>query len=149
MKDTFKRFVLATLEVDLSRENANSINEVGPEHIADACAAIHAIMPTDDDPHFWEAVQKDLLTTLEAIKSAEHILHQCDEVTDIDLALLETTGMAKVNLGLAMALVLCPPLIDPLAISATEHQFLSGIVSLLLQKMCSTFCPLTLLMLVH
>ena len=129
LKDTLRRFVLAILEVSISREDRRDVDELIPEHIATACAAIRTIIPTDNDPHFWEAVQKELLATLEAIKNAEHNLDHCDDIADIDLSLLETTGKAKIHLGLAMALVLCPPMIDPLTIAATEHHFLCGIVS--------------------
>ena len=130
LKDMLRNFVLAILEVGSSRNEPSYVDEVAPEHVTAACAAISAIMPTEDDPIFCEVVQRELLASLETIKKAECNLHQCDDVSDIDLALLEATSIAKIHLGLAMGLVLCPPLIDPLTISATEHHFLCGIVSL-------------------
>lgn len=129
MKDMLRNFVLALLEVGLSRDKPNYGDEVTPENVTAACAAICNIMPIDDDPSFWEVVQRELFASLESIKKAESSLYQCDDVSDIDLALLETVSMAKIHLGLAMGLVLRPPLVDPLTISATEHHFLCSIVS--------------------
>ena len=130
LNNMLRNFVLAILEVGLSRNEPKYVDEVAPEHVIAACAAIRTIVPTEDDPNFWEVVQRELLASLEAIKKAECSVYQCDDVSDIDLALLETTSIAKIHLGLAMGLVLCPPLIDPLTISAAEHHFLCGIVSL-------------------
>lgn len=130
LKDMLRNFVLAILEVGFSRGEPTYVDEIAPENVTAACAAIRALMPVEDDPNFWEVVQRELLASLEAIKKAEFSVYQCDDVSDIDLTLLETTSIAKIHLGLAMGLVLCPPLVDPLTISATEHHFLCSIVSL-------------------
>lgn len=129
LKDIVRNFVLAILEVNLSGDEPNYIDEVTPEHVTAACAAISIIMPSEDDPDVWEVLQKELLAFLENVKKAECYLCECDDIGDVDLALLEIISIAKIHLGLAMGLVLCPPLIDPLTISATEHHFLCGIVS--------------------
>lgn len=129
LKGTLRRFVLAVHEVGLSKEESTSIGEITSQHIMAVCTAISSIMPIKDDPDFWKTVQNELLTSLMAIQQAERCLDQSDVLTYVDLALLETTAVAQIHLGLAMASVLCPPLVDPLTMSTTENQFLCGIVS--------------------
>lgn len=135
LKEIVRNFVLAILEVSLSEDKPNHIDEVAPEHVTAACAAIRVFMPSEDDPNVWEVLQKELLAFLENIEKAECCLGECDDISDVDLALLESISIAKIHLGLAMGLVLCPPLIDPLTISATEHHFLCGIVSFYLYRL--------------
>lgn len=130
LKEIMRNFVLAILKVSLSEDEPNHIDEVAPEHVTAACTAIRVIMPSEDDPNVWKVVQKELLAFLEKIKKAECCLCECDDVSNVDCSLLESISIAKIHLGLAMRLVFCPPLIDPLTISATEHHFLCGIVSL-------------------
>lgn len=130
LRNTLRRFVMGIQKVDVSKEEPSSINEVMPEHITAVCTAVSLLMPVKDDPYFWETVQSELLAALLAIQKAEHTLSQCGgNLLNVNFTLLETMYTAKVHLGLAMALVLCPPLVDPLTISATEYQFLCGIVS--------------------
>lgn len=129
LKDIARNFVAAILDVSATSGEPDDDCEVAPQHVVAACAAIRIIMPTEDDPAIWEVVQRELLAFLETIKKAECSLCQCDDVSDVDLTLLELISMAKIHLGLAMGLVLCPPSIDPLTFSAIEHLFLCGIVS--------------------
>ena len=129
LKDIVRNFVLAILEVGLSRDEPICFDEVTPEHVTAACTAIRVVMPVEGGPNSWEVVQRELLAFLKHVKKAEYTLSQCDDVSDVDLAVLECISIAKIHLGIAMGSVLCPPVIDPLMISATEQHFLCGIVS--------------------
>ena len=128
LNDILRRFVLALLEVGSSADKITHFDKLEPQHVTAACNSISAILPPKDDPHFWEVVKTELLAALKSTEQAECCLQQCDDISKIELALLERTSVAKVHLGVAMGLVLCPPVIDPVTISATENHFLSGIV---------------------
>ena len=124
-------FVLAIHKVSISGKETSTINEVTPEHIFAVLTAICNVMPTKNEPQLWTTVRTGLLATVENIQKAERRLHQCGgDLIHTDLDVIETIAIAKVNLGVAMAMVLCPPVLDPLAMSATKHHFLAGIVSL-------------------
>lgn len=131
---TLKRFVVAINSVGSSEELLCSPDNVTPQDIIAACTAIHSVVPNKDDPDFWKTVQNELLATLMDIQRAESSINKCEDISNIDLVVLEATATAKIHLGLVMALVLCPPLVDPLRISATECHYLNEIVSL------SMFC---------
>ena len=132
--NTFRKFVLSLCKVGAPTKESDHVDEVSTQLVIAACNGISAIMPIVDDPYFWKTVQNELLTALMAIQKAEHNLCQSDKYDDI--AVLEATAMAKIHLGLAMSLVLCPPLIDPLTISLTEQHFLDGIVSFFIIHVC-------------
>lgn len=128
LKATLKIVVLAIHKVGVSEE-LSSINEVLPQHITSACAAASVVMLIKDDPHFWTTVQNELLAALSAIQKVEHSLCHSGELPYANFDIVKATAITKVHLGLAMAMVLCPSLLDPLTISATEHHYLFGIVS--------------------
>ena len=129
LKSTLRIFVLAIYKVGKSGEETSTINEVMPEHIIAALTAIRNVMPIKNEPQLWTTVRTGLLATVENIEKAECRLHQCGDLTHADLDVIETIAIAKVHLGVAMAMVLCPPVLDPLTMSTTEHHFLAGIVS--------------------
>lgn len=122
-------FVLAIHKVGISGKETSTINEVMPEHIIASLTAIRNVMPIKNEPRLWTAVCTELLTTVENIQKAEFRFHHCSDLTHTDLDVIETIAIAKVHLGVAMAMVLCPPVLDPLTMSTTEHHFLAGIVS--------------------
>lgn len=130
LKSTFRMFVLAIHKVGISGKDLSNIDEVMPDHIIAAYTAIHNVMSLKNESQLWTTVHDGLLATLEDIQKAEHRLHQCGDLAHVDLDVTEMIAMAKVRLGVAMAMVLCPPVLDPLEISTTEYHFLCGIVSL-------------------
>ena len=138
ISSTFRRFVFALSQVGTSAKELDHPDEVSPQLIIAVCSGISAVMPIKDDTNFWKTVQKELLATLVAIQEAER--NHCQSDKYFEITVLEATAMAKIHLGLAMSLVLCPPMIDPMTISLTEHQFLHGIVSYLITfvYMCTT-----------
>ena len=129
LKSTLRIFVLAIHKVGVSGKETSTINEVMPEHIIDALTAICNVIPIKNEPQLWTTVRTELLATVENIQKAEHRLHECSDLTHSHLDVIETIAIAKVHLGVAMAIVLCPPVLDPLTMSTTEHHFLAGIVS--------------------
>ena len=117
----------------MALNNSDSCNEftgeVTAQRIIDVCSARNSLSPIKADPHFWATVQCELLAALVDIQNADACISKAEDTCSEDLVVLEAMATAMIHLGLAMALVLCPPLIDPLTMSATEYYFLDAIVS--------------------
>ena len=112
-----------------SKERLKNSGELTPQNIVEACTTRESTSPIKDDPNFWKTVQTELLAAIEHIQNADFNIDKDGDICHSDLAVLEASATATIHLGLAMALVLCPPLIDPLTMSAMEYHFLDTIVS--------------------
>lgn len=129
IKATLRKFLVALHDCDSSKECLNSSGELAPQYVVEVCTTRDSISPIKDDPHFWNTVQNELLAAIENIQDADFNIDKDDDICNYDLAVLEASATATIHLGLAMALVLCPPLVDPLTMSAMEYHFLNAIVS--------------------
>lgn len=106
-----------------------------PETVSRICSLGDQMYPSSIE---WSILEQHLVSAYNELTSVSSISQQDDGFlcsTRSELSVLHSINCAKVHLGIALSLVLCPPAVDPLALDFARHLCIHQLVS-------SLSCPL-------
>ena len=92
--------------------------------------AVNELLSLDCIPEAWKDAEPHLIVAHRELANTKSLLCCESQLNSLfELQLLCSLSSARVHLGVAMGLILCPPPVDPVSVAAVHYQYYQQLVS--------------------